>query len=368
MAAHAAPPPVPRKFDQLTTEWLSAALASRYPGVEVLSSRLDGKMGYKPNKQRIHLTYNDAAGRYGLPDTMIVKGGFQDEGNYGSGLDAGMQLEILGHRDAAPYYGINTAGIHYLHYDAEQAGAIMLMEDLAARRQARFFHVFTPLSVGQAIAFTDAIADYNAASWNSPDFHAGGRIGPDSEMGRIKGVIYDSYFARFTSDPDFFDAHIQLPRGAALPRLLRDRERLDRALTAFWGVAAAQPQCYIHGDEHLGNLFVEPDGKPGFLDYAGRPDSWNLGLAYFLIHALDVADRRAWEKMLLTRYLDRLRRNGIDAPAFEDAWFAYRCASVLMLGIWINNSPRWQPETINTANCVRAAAAVLDHDALALLG
>lgn len=37
-------------------------------------------------------------------------------------------------------------------------------------------------------------------------------------------------FSRFTSDPEFFEAHIQLPRGAALPRLLRDRERLDRTV------------------------------------------------------------------------------------------------------------------------------------------
>jgi hypothetical protein len=35
---------------------------------------------------------------------------------------------------------------------------------------------------------------------------------------------------------------------------------------------------------------------------------------------------------------------------------------------WLNNSAVWQPEPVNTRNTARAALAVIDHDALRLLG
>ena len=52
----------------------------------------------------------------------------------------------------------------------------------------------------------------------------------------------------------------------------------------------------------------------------------------------------------------------------EEAWFLYRCATLFPTMTWLNNSAVWQPEAINTANMARSVVAVLDHDALALLG
>jgi len=124
----------------------------------------------------------------------------------------------------------------------------------------------------------------------------------------------------------------------------------------------------VHGDEHLGNLFVEPDGRPGFYDLLARGEAWPLGIARFLVPTLDVLDRRAWERSLLAGYLRDLERFGAPVPAFEEAWLAYRCATICPLMVWLNNSSAWQPEATNTANAARASAAVLDHDAFALLG
>jgi len=114
--------------------------------------------------------------------------------------------------------------------------------------------------------------------------------------------------------------------------------------------------------------FVEPDGRPGFYDLLARGEAWPLGIARFLVPTLDVLDRRAWERSLLAGYLRDLERFGAPVPAFEEAWLAYRCATICPLMVWLNNSSAWQPEATNTANAARASAAVLDHDAFALLG
>ncbi|MDT4861413.1 hypothetical protein FQZ97_960190 [compost metagenome] len=93
-----------------------------------------------------------------------------------------------------------------------------------------------------------------------------------------------------------------------------------------------------------------------------------IGFTYFLLSTLDVLDRRAWELPLLQRYLARLTECGAQAPSFDDAWHQYRCTSLFPLLTWVNNSAKWQPEAVNTRNAMRAAWAVVDHDALNLLG
>ena len=75
----------------------------------------------------------------------------------------------------------------------------------------------------------------------------------------------------------------------------------------------------MHGDEHLGNFYLEKDGRAGFLDWQVRKEPWCVSFAYFTVLALDILDRRAWEKDLLKTYLTALRGHGIAPPNFADA-------------------------------------------------
>lgn len=49
---------------------------------------------------------------------------------------------------------------------------------------------------------------------------------------------------------------------------------------------------------------------------------------------LGIADRRAWERDLLARYLDELAAPGGKPPMFEDAWLAYRQQMLHGLIFW----------------------------------
>jgi len=121
-----------------------------------------------------------------------------------------------------------------------------------------------------------------------------------------------------------------------MPRLLRDADRMERGWQQLVEMLSGHGMVIVHGDEHLGNLGMEPDGTPIFYDFLARGEPWPLGLVRFLIPTLDT--------------------------------LAYRAAAICPLMIWLNNSSSWQPEATNTANAARSAVAVLDHDSFGLLG
>ena len=70
-------PRLPQNITELTAEWLSAALACSYPGVEVTSVHF-GTVSHGTNtKIRLLLTYNEAGHSHRLPATMLAKCGFE---------------------------------------------------------------------------------------------------------------------------------------------------------------------------------------------------------------------------------------------------------------------------------------------------
>ena len=175
-------------------------------------------------------------------------------------------------------------------------------------------------------------------------------MGPGSFAAENRRLVNQVYF------PSFFEAanwrsYVEKPRGRALPNQFQDLARAHAAWERMWAVLQQAARVVVHGDEHLGNLYVTADGKPGVIDWVARPEHWPVGIAYFLLCCLDVTDRRRWERALLSHYVTRLRTYGArDVPGVEDAWFLYRCATWYPVVTWLNNSAVWQPEAVNTAN------------------
>lgn len=358
---------IPPTREAVSAEWLTHTLGLHYPGVEVTAARVDEFMGHKPNKARVHLHYNQAGQAAGLPATMIVKGSFPGYASKGAIVDFSNVAEVVSYRDALLELDVNCPHAYVAALEPEHgASGILLLEDLAPK-QPVYFSAADTLRYQQAHAFVGLMASLHAQTWDSDKFRPGGRWGPDSPLGQNGALLYQNYFAKLLQLPDW-DAIRRQPRGAALPRSITDQARLARAWPRLLDVCAACPRVLVHGDEHLGNLYLEGDGTPGCFDPFARPDSWVVGYTYFAVVTLDSVDRRQWERPLLQHYLQCLTRRGIAAPGFDEAWYAYRCASLLPLMVWIHNSSQWQPEWANTSNAMRAGLAVLDHDAFGLLG
>ena len=359
----AATPNVPLRYEDVNPAWMTGALRDSWPEVTVASVKRGPIFGYKQNKFRVEVDYEGQSER---PRHFIVKGNFPGENDPSTGSAWAMANELRSVRDIAPLVAAPAAP-EWQHISVGEDASAIVMEDLGPKN-AIFFDAYRTLDLGQAMAFMDAFARMHASVWNSPDFEAGGVMGPGTFAGENRRLVNDVYFPTFFQ-PDNWQSYVELPRGRALPRAFVDLDKAKAAWTAMWGVMRQSAMTVIHGDEHLGNLFVTADGTPGVIDWVARPEHWPIGISYFMLCALDIADRRAWERMLLSHYVTRLAAHGAtNVPSLEDAWFLYRCASFYPVVTWLNNSAVWQPEAINTANAVRAATAALDHDAFGLLG
>lgn len=363
-----AEPLIPTRLEQVDATWLTQVLAPQHAGIEVTQVSCDGFFGYKPNKARLHLRYNAAGERAGLPSSLIVKGGFKQtpSGEQLSGLDIGLELELRAYIDLVPHLQARTAHCHYVHFDPQRYDGIMLIEDLAPQG-ATFLKDRASLTRAEAEAFIDAMAELHAPWLDGAAFAAGGQFGPDSQLMERTTRLQRDYLAQLVH-PQRWPELMMLPRGAALPRQLQDATRLAAAYQRMQSLHRDCPQTLVHGDEHLGNLYLDDQGRACFLDWCARREPWVIGFTYFLLSTLDALDRRDWERPLLQRYLARLQACGAQAPDFDQAWHLYRCTTIFPLLTWVNNSARWQPEAINTRNAMRAAWAVVDHDALNLLG
>jgi aminoglycoside phosphotransferase (APT) family kinase protein len=90
------------------------------------------------------------------------------------------------------------------------------------------------------------------------------------------------------------------------------------------------PQTVLHGDTHIGNTYLLPDGRGGLLDWQLFVSGYCLhDVSYLIATSLEIEQRRLNERELLTYYLERLRAHGVaDAPDFDTAFTEYRRAAV----------------------------------------
>jgi len=86
----------------------------------------------------------------------------------------------------------------------------------------------------------------------------------------------------------------------------------------------AGPRTYIHGDTHIGNVFLDR-GRVGFLDWGlSRVSTPLRDVSYFLTMTVDPEERRRSESDLLRVYLQALRTAGGADIAFDEAWATHR--------------------------------------------
>jgi len=352
--------PLPVTVDSIDAQWLTLALSQRHPGVEVVESCIDEVIRGTSTKIRVVLRYNAAGREAALPPTMIVKGGFEAH----SPLFGFMyRSEMRCYRDLLPIMDLNAPRAFFSAEDPGSHQALVIMEDLNARH-VTFPSAQTPFDYPQEARFLDALARLHAQWWGRPQLRDEGELGwVLTQFGAASREYQNRYLA-----PEVWDSYMAKPRGAATPKALHDRERMRAALDALAEFHESAPLTLTHGDTHLGNLYIERDGTPGFLDMQVRRSPWYQDVAYHMTAALDVIDRRKWEQALLSFYLGRLAAHGVASPpGFDEAWACYRRELVYGLFIFLINETRFQTEQTNTAYAVRFAMAAIDHRTFDLL-
>jgi aminoglycoside phosphotransferase (APT) family kinase protein len=124
------------------------------------------------------------------------------------------------------------------------------------------------------------------------------------------------------------------------------------------------PPTLLHGDAHVGNTYLLPDGTVGFLDWqVARRGNFSLDLGYFLQGALTTEDRRAAERALLEEYRGALGLPADELPSSDEVWLRYRASVAHGLTLWLCTATAgelWQRPDIALALAQRYSAAYED--------
>ncbi|MCK9540791.1 MAG: phosphotransferase [Novosphingobium sp.] len=347
---------LPIRIEELTAEWLTKALSENYPGTVVTEAHIGTVISGTATKVRLLLSYNADGHRHRLPPTMWVKGGFiRHDYTY----DNSFVQEAKFFATWGKQLDINIPKAYWSDWEDGVQG-LVLLEDLAARN-ATFGRATSLISIDQQAQALVLLAKMHARWWESPELKT---LKNFSNAWEAAGDIVMQMLR-----PDYFDACINHRRCAAYTGPYRDRERIMAGLRKQWARGRDIPQVFCHGDAHLGNMFFEHDGTPGYLDWqAWQEGPYMHDVAYAIIGNLKVEDRRHAEKDLLAGYLAALKTSGVaNPPSFDDAWEAYRRHAMHGF-MWPFTPEEMQPLDIVTAEGDCFGAAVADLDTFGALG
>jgi hypothetical protein len=305
-------------------------------------------------KAQLFLQYNEAGGVHRLPPSMWVKSGW---GAHTASLLAMNAVEAQFFRDIAPQLTVNCPTTYAELLDPDSGNGLILMEDLLLRN-ATFGKQTRPLEPAVVSRVLELQAAYHAAFWNSPRLErypwlkVGGCI--------VEMNVIDTFLG-------FWDAAETQPRFEKVPAALRDRPLMRRALFKMQDNDMRTACCLVHGDTHQSNMFFDPDGRPGYLDWATvMRGHWAFDVSYLIVGSQSVENRRGLQSEQLRHYLDSLASHGVSAPSFDEAWLSYRQHAMWMF-LTAMCPTAMHPEEICILNTERACAAIVDLETVSSL-
>jgi hypothetical protein len=344
----------PESITDISPAWLTETLRRGAPGLIVDDVAITDVVRGACTKVRLGLRTN----RSDFPSSVMMKVGFEPHSPQMHSMHVN---EYHAYADLFPTVELNVPRCLGASLDSD-GRALVILEDLCLR-DVRFLTLQKPIDFALAARFLEGLAKLHARWWNSPAL----RSAQFSWVPDTSETNFAHYF-EILLDSERFGSFASAPRGAAMPRVLLDPPRIRAAHAAMRAAHEQQALVINHGDMHLGNLYLDADGTPGFLDAQPRLGAWSIDVSYFIVAGLDLVDRRRWEGALIQHYLSSLNALGVSTPGFDEAWEAYRRDVVWGLLIWMLNGSQFQTEANNTAAAMRFAMAMIDHDTFAVLG
>jgi len=348
---------IPGKPDDITPDWLSAALQARHPGARVANVEVIGHDEVTNQHVRLRVGYDAAAG---APELLFGKLLPLDPSRRESiALTQMGPREARFYADLAPQLSLRVPEVHVAAVGADEREFVLLMEDLdaagcrisdgtwgIARNGAA--QVLEDLAV-MHVRYEDPARRAAEAAW-VPPYSAGGTYASE----RLQFALdhhRDRISAEFAAVCELYIAH-----------------RL--AVHELW---SGPDVTVVHGDTHIGNVFLDgPDdhARVGFYDWGViHLDQPLRDVSYFLQMAMQPDDRRAHEIELLRHYLGVRAALGGAPMTFDDAWAQHRlrAAYTVVASCQVVTFPEGispQREVFADAFLERSEAAVRDLDAV----
>ena len=331
---------LPLDVDDLTAPWFSEVLGQEVVSADVLD-RHSGTTG------RAHVALSGDAD---VPATVFVKLAPFDERQRQFVKSVGMGVaEARFYRDLAAEVPVRVPGVWFADYDRERYA--MVLEDLVASG-CRFPHPLDGDIAFRARDIVEWMAALHGQYWESERFDADGDLAWLAKRG-TGGDGGGSTFIRMAVDSlgDWL--------GPPFHRIAEIYLSRADDIAVLWN---SGPRTLVHGDPHLGNLFVDEraGSRTGFLDWAMVGRSPGLrDVAYVLCNSIPQAVREHDERDLIEHYCELLGATGV-MLAPDAAWDQYRLFAVYS---WVSATAtagmgsKWQPLHIGLDATKRATDA-----------
>jgi hypothetical protein len=217
--------------------------------------------------------------------------------------------------ELAPRTTARTPMVYFAGMDGDRF--LILMEDLsdyAVGSQAR------GATLEQSERALDELARLHSAFWDNVD-----------DLSWVPGIA-DSYHAQNMQALAVtgVDGIAEKFADVLAPEIVNGRQRLLDAIPAMQQWMMAAPVTLVHGDYRMENLLYgcRPDHHPVVvIDWQGPLLARGMtDVALFLAQSTRTSVRRAHERALLARYVERLAACGVHGYQLDQAWDDYRHA------------------------------------------
>lgn len=356
---------VPRNGLAISEEWLTAVLCRDHPGARVVAYASNLASSGTSTRTTLQVAYNDAGQAAGLPTQIFAKTSATLAQRLIIGGSGALAGETRFFMDLLPQMDLEAPAGYWGAYDEPSWRSVILMEDVAKTKGARFIEPTTPLSHDQVVDVVKLMATYHGTFWNSPDLEP--LKTPRDFLRNLN--MFTNIRARSAVGQE--RAKDVIP-----PALHGGADRLWEGAVRCLDIATDDlPSTLLHADSHAGQTYITEEGRMGLADWQTcLRGGWAYDFAYFVVTACEPKDRRAWEHDLLRTYLKQLAAAGGEAPSFDDAWLAYRQLLFYPMAGWTLTigraayQPRMQPDDTCRSVIHRLSTAIDDLDSLAAIG
>jgi hypothetical protein len=357
-AAMNAPFKFTSRADELSLELLAAVIRTRYPGVtiagfDLLDSRQYGEQMVSTSGRAMLKLHYAAGAPADLPDRVVCKLALGAE----SVMAAFYENEVQVYTRLRPELLIEAPRSLGALYDSKSAQFVLMLEDLS-QRGARFPNVTQDVALSAVESLLDTLAALHASHWESPRFSSDLSWLQSHVAGRVAHLMNELAppLIQHEIDTQAFKRELVQRLRTTGPQLLEGVKRVQRH-------QARLPQTLLHGDAHLGNTYLLPDGAAGLLDWQLCVRGYCMhDVNYLIVTSLPIAQRREHERPLLHRYRERLIALGVvNPPSTDEIWNEYRRALVWGVYIgWLTTPVANYGWEINVVNHLRLTTAYED--------
>jgi hypothetical protein len=348
---------------EVTTGWLTNHLAVTTPGaVAQRISPLDGTTG-TTDRRRLAVQWNEAGLAAGLPEHVFVKSTPLSAKNRTMVATLGMAVnEARFYNEAAAE--LEGVAPHAWYAKAGMGARFLIVLDDIVAAGGRPYALADECDLAHAQGLIDAFTTLHARFWESP------RLSRELSWVRTWSTrtgygVLKAFYARGRR------GSLRRERPEMTPRVRAVAAALDAHSEAYYREFESGPLTLLHGDSHLGNTFAWPDGRSGLLDWQVIWRGPGLReVSYWMTTGLEPDTRRTHERDLIARYLEGLRRGGVqDVPSLDAAFERYRlfAAEAWDATAMTVNWPGLQAQENTDAAFRRACATVDDLDTAALM-